>query len=71
VVGMAANPFGAHWVGTLISPTAWPDYMRPAMMLLGVLVAKVISIATPARPIHGDLGRQLRAAAAQGPNPPK
>jgi hypothetical protein len=34
VVGMAANPFGAHRVG-VHRPTAWPDDTRPAMMLLG------------------------------------
>ena len=44
VVGMAANPFGAHQVG-VHRPTAWPGDMRPAMMLLGVPVAEVISIA--------------------------
>ncbi len=39
VVGMAANPLGAHRVG-IHRPTAWPVDMRPAMMLLGVPDAK-------------------------------
>jgi hypothetical protein len=43
VVGMAANPFGAHHVG-VHRPTAWPVDMRPAMMLSGVPVAEVIRL---------------------------
>jgi hypothetical protein len=52
VVGMAANPFGAHRVG-VHRPTAWLGDMRPAMMMLGVPVVEVIGIDPPARPHYG------------------
>ena len=43
VVGMAANPLGAHRVGAY-RPTAWPGTCVQAMMLLGVPGAVVITI---------------------------
>ena len=43
MVGMAANPFGAHWVG-IHTPTAWPGDMRSAMMSLGRAGGEIIAI---------------------------
>jgi len=34
VVGMAANPFGAHWVG-VYKPIAWPGDLRPSHDVVG------------------------------------